>query len=326
MLWKCKNQTCTENDIHNLVNDRENGDIICTSCGVVQDMSLDDVYSLGSHGAGHGVSLSVVPGYNFKDSYVRFVHFMERFAAHDRADPIVPEADMDIIRAHHTKFMEKDYFYRERVNKGIINKKDIQKLLRFIDGNQRQKSWRGVSKISKGKLNDKKKNAKMAFSRLYLERWTSIIADLTGIENEQYDPVEMTRIMYFMEMFSNLWNSWQPPRHKFDPEKKNWRYKHRKHFPNINFVFQKVHQMLNLQRFNKDFPLPTTTNSMKQLKVYWKDMCKELVTKKRLDPAWLEPSDLPEKYKQVTLDDFIHGNHSSATAAKNLENTLPSSA
>lgn len=307
MVWNCKNSNCTENDIYNLVHDTATGDIICTSCGVVQDLSIHDVFSLGRSGGKHAVSRSVVPGFEFKDTYVRFVHFMERFAAHDRAEPVVPEDDMDIIRAFHQKFMQKNFFYRERAKSGLLDKRDIQGLLRFIDGNKKTKSWRGTSKLEKPPTVEmkKKKTNSTAFSRLYLERWNSIITDLTGVENEQYDPIEMARILHFMEMFSDLWDTWQDPKYQFDPEKKNWRYKHRKHFPNINFMFRNVHRMLTLTRYNKDYPLPTTENAISNLKIYWKDMCNELVKRKKLDPSWLTAADLPEKYKQSTLDGFI---------------------
>ena len=306
--WKCKNVECEEENINNLVNDRETGDVICTACGFVQDIGIEDVISLARHGAGVTFDRSVVPGHNFKDTYIRFVHFMERFAAHEREDPIVPEVDMDIIRANHQKLMERSYFYRERVRQGIIDKKDIQQLLRFIDGTyKKKKTWRSVSKLAKEKLEIKKKKpSPKVFSRAYLERWNSIILDLTGVEFELYHPQVFPKMVGIMEKFSDLWDAWQDPKGKFDPEKKSWRYKKRKHFPNINFILQKVHSVLNVpQHYNKHFPLPTTEGSIKNLKMYWKDMCNELVKRKQLDPSWLSPEDLPEKYTQLTLDEYV---------------------
>jgi hypothetical protein len=307
--WKCSNsRSCTETDYRNLVVDTQSNDIICTSCGAVQPMDVNDVYNLAQRYASNYANDNTgLP--SFKDSYVRFVHFVERCSAHDREDPLEVEGDdMDLIREKHVEFMEKSYFYKLRAEQGLLDKKDIQQLLRFIDGTKpRGKKWRAVAKSSKEKLKIKKEKPKpKKYSRTYLEKWNSLVNELTGKELEAYSDLEVVRVTDLLNKFSDLWDEWQPPRDKKD--RNTWKYKNRKHFPNLDFAFQQVHNMLGLSKYNKHFPMPTTPAAMKKLKLYWRDMCETLVKQGKLDPSLIP---LEKPLRQLALEEVVSKTSSS---------------
>jgi len=222
---------------------------------------------------------------------------MERLSAHCRREPEICEEDKQILFQYHKLFIDKNWIYKERSETEKIGKKEIQQLLRFIDNNSNL-----LPSIGGNQTNKKKKG----FCLLYLEKWNSIVELLTGLEYPIYNEIELAKIGHLFMKFSNLWDKWQPP---YDKIKEKCKYKKRKHFPNINFIFQKIHNLLGIQHFNKYFPIPTTKSSLIKLNNYWYDMCFELKRNNELDyfPSLLKELneiEQREKIKQTKLNFF----------------------
>lgn len=89
------------------------------------------------------------------------------------------------------------------------------------------------------------------------------------------------------------------------------------HFPNVNFAIRKIHNMLGLQKYNKYFPIPTTTTALKKLKLYWNCLCKELGFEydKYIDKIDIE-TNTPIS-QQTTLDQFFSINKTTTIANGN---------
>lgn len=180
-----------------------------------------------------------------KNTYKRRVHFMERFSQFFGKEPDLDYEDKKIIKKYHDEYLKLNPFYKALVESGSISKKDIQKLLRFID---------------------RKENSKK-FCRLYLEKWVSIAFEICWVRIPHYTDEEYVKVGLELLKFSNLWDELYPPSIKINKEE--WYFPNRKHFPNINFAIQQIHNYLGLEKYNKYFPIPTTNHSLKKLKYYW---------------------------------------------------------
>jgi hypothetical protein len=112
------------------------------------------------------------------------------------------------------------------------------------------------------------------YSRLYLERWRAIIQILLDKSENEYTDQERAKIVKWLTDFSNLWNLWQPPSRK--KERDVWKFKTRKHFPNVNYAIRQVHRILGIKNKDRYFPIPSTTSSLKKLNEYWKKMAVKL--------------------------------------------------
>lgn len=271
-MYSC--QQCSNNDIRNFQYFPNEDWYVCMECGLVCT-DLCDAQVVEEY-----CKLVVPQGKKpFQNSFNRRVHIMERISATQRKDPEICQEDALQLQIYHELYQERDYFYRERAKAKCLNKKDIQKLLRFVD-----------------KL--EKENGKK-WCKLYLEKWNSILEILEGIQLPTYSYEEIARIVSLLLRFSNLWDIWQPPTDRETRER--WKYKDRKHFINYNFAFQKMHKLLNIKGKNMLYPKPTTIASLKKLEKYWQDMCMELglpvdVTKQG-QPIYLSN----KKRKQLTL-------------------------
>jgi hypothetical protein len=99
-------------------------------------------------------------------------------------------------------------------------------------------------------------------------------------------------------MFSDLWDDWQ------GLDKRTWKYRNRKHIPNLNYLFCEINKMLGIEHYNIGFPLPTTKNSLDKLKKYYTDMLEELLNRGELHDVsddYLKKT-LPRKYTQFVID------------------------
>ena len=192
----------------------------------------------------------------YKGTYSRIVHFTERISAHCRRDPEIPEHHLNTIRQVHLQRKARDWFYRQLFKQGLVNKAEIQKLLRLVDKRQESKVER-------------------VYCKLYLERWESLIADLEGVKRPTFTDLQAAQVGELMIRFSVLWDSWQPPAVRDAEEKRQrWRYPHHKHFPNINYAFRQALNILNLHQFDSAFPVPRT--SLPQLNRFWRHICQTL--------------------------------------------------
>ena len=106
-----------------------------------------------------------------------------------------------------------------------------------------------------------------------LERWNSLAEELTGTEYPTYTPEEAAAVYVLFMKFSDLWDKWQD---KTDGTREKWKFKTRKHIPNINFMLNQIHHMLGLDFHNKRFPIPTTETSVRKLRLFFSNMLREL--------------------------------------------------
>ncbi len=128
-----------------------------------------------------------------------------------------------------------------------------------------------------------------------------LVSHLEGVNFKKYTPEDAFKLVNFMMKYSTLWDLWQPPSRKFElvygpfnenePDRRGefvqYKFKARKHFPNINFSVRQIHKILGLHKdYDSHYPLPTTPSALAKLKVYWKEMCKAI---NLYTDDWTEP-------------------------------------
>lgn len=137
----------------------------------------------------------------------------------------------------------------------------------------RQRYWSGK----------KKRWLQAHFSR-YLERWNTLVKEITGRTLPLFNEQEVADVLTQLKQYSDAWNTMQDPRCERN-RREQWRFPKRKHFPNFNFAMCEV--LKRLQKtlkwnpntdawepvvrpgFQRGFPLPTTPSSLKRLREYW---------------------------------------------------------
>jgi len=198
----------------------------------------------------------------FKGSYNRRAHINERLYAHCLREPAVPAEHHCIIQEY------MDHYIRANCGAALAaggftpSKRDIQRILRSLDKS--------------------KKHPEIKWCKKYLERWKSIAefyvnpdyvfsAEMPTVQ-PSYNSTELAYVGQLFMAFSNLWDRWQPPSQKFD--RSNWRWPDRKHFPNFNYMFRKIHALLGYTHHDPYFPLPVSSTA--KLDIYYNAMCKEL--------------------------------------------------
>jgi len=280
--FSCPN--CNQTDINKLLYQQDDNTHICTECGVVLSEfsfadyvsclreleTLEETTPIGDATTldesrtvplcgGSGESVVPLPSHlnpttskQFKASYKRMVHITERISAHNRREPKIPHYLLDEIRKYHQILRSRNPIYDELARTGRLGKKDIQTLLRFVDS-QQGKEYR-------------------FFCHLYLERWESIVEEIEGTQREVFREDEMAKVALLMMRFSDIWDQWQPVKDR--ETKESWKFKDRKHFPNINYGFRQALHLLDLHKYDNAFPVPVT--SLPRLHYYWQEMCKAL--------------------------------------------------
>ena len=107
------------------------------------------------------------------------------------------------------------------------------------------------------------------FTTRYLEKWKSIKAFLGG-EVRVYTTEELAKVGAKLMRYSGKWDFMQPAS---DKEIHNlWFFKNQKDFPSVNYILRKIHRELGIKGMDSDFPIPITSNSVKQLNVYIQKM------------------------------------------------------
>lgn len=219
----------------------------------------------------------------FAGTYKRIAHLNERLSQGVLMEPEIPQSDMDLIREEFES-LGRQYFKKQRFDCNAITKKDIQDTLRSLD--------------NKNKTN---------FTVKYLEKWKSIIFNLTGEFPQIWTETEINKIGSMFLMFSDKWNEWQPPKSKYNRD--NWRFPERKHFPNFNFIIRKCADLQGIEYDPNDWPIPTTSRCVDRLNFYFEEMCKELkinLNKKNIN--------------QKKLDDFMDISVKQNTPKSNTNN------
>ena len=110
---------------------------------------------------------------------------------------------------------------------------------------------------------------------------------MLGGKVKVYTAEQLARVGSKLMQYSSQWDIDQPPHDKHD--RSRWKFKHRKDFPNFKYMVRLIHDQLGIRGFDGDFPVPTTPNSVRQLKRF---------------ATHLEPT-LQPKVKQATLDNFL---------------------
>jgi len=197
----------------------------------------------------------------FRGSYNRRAHINERMYAHCLREPLICRHDSDIIQTklEHHMFNNTGYTLS---NATMPTKRDIQHVLRSID---------------KQNLHPQTK-----WCKKYLERWKSIAEVFMNPQHVDYPerptvqitytPQELSMVGQLFIAFSNVWDRWQPPRMKYN--RSTWKFPDRKHFPNFNYIFCKIHDLIGCSEHNVYFPVPHSAD--RKLSVFFDSMCKEL--------------------------------------------------
>jgi hypothetical protein len=244
---------CGNDDISDFTYDDTGSFPVCTQCGFIQQ---SDNEFCGLADIIRSIENRIFDGKVYKGTYQRKVHLTERFREHNRDDPDILPEDLSKIYKQHEYLRSSDYFYGWIANSNEFGKKEIQRLLRSVDRQEGTKKY----------------------SRLYLERWNSLCDALEGVRKPVYTLIQASKVGVLFMMFSNLWDEWQNPRDRETRE--SWRFKDRKHIPNMNFLLCRIHDMLDIGYHNKCFPIPTTRSSLNKIKRYYTEMLNELIRRK----------------------------------------------
>lgn len=166
-----------------------------------------------------------VPRTDYKGTYSRRVHFIERVSAHLRNTPDIVAAHLETLHTYHHKLLENNCMYKIMFEQQRAGKKEVQILLRHIDKALQPKnsetSVPHVPEFSKcacegvveetmdGYFTCRNCGKKYfeSLCRLYLEKWNEIVSLLGDINYPVYKDYELAMIGCKFMMFSNLWVS-----------------------------------------------------------------------------------------------------------------------
>lgn len=254
--------------------------VSCTKCGLVYE-SGDSPPDDGVEPKPDEPSGDADPGVDFKNTYHRVAHLNERLSSAVLNDPMPPTPVMDLIEAEWHKLQTTEYFIQLRAKQGICKKTDIKLVLGSLDDQDPiTKAWKNqaahdILVTARTTISNPNPDPSIGFSILYLEKWKHLAAHLTKNTPPLYDYHQLQRVGTLINRFSGIWNRYQHPNDKF--HRKNWVFRDRKHFPNFNFMFHRVHELLgpDYTRFNSEFPVPTNGQALKRLWRYWRFIAKK---------------------------------------------------
>ena len=276
----------------------------CLECGYV--------YDNGDSPPDDGLDGSLVPGDSgprmpvppvFKNTYQRVAHLNERLSSAMLKEPLPPTAVIDLIHQQWMAIQETNFFVRLRATQGICKKSDIRLVLGSLDCSPVARARLVEARVTQI---DPSPNPDTGFSILYLEKWKHLAHILTGKTPPLYSELQMVKVGSLLTKFSGVWNRYQHPADK--QERKYWVFKERKHFPNFNFMFQRVHELLGKEytKFNSEFPLPTNSQALKKLWTYWRFIAKKANVPFRGKDHGNGYTET--EYKQTVLTNYIQTN------------------
>jgi hypothetical protein len=219
----------------------------CMECGeVLTEMHWNDLMACSAYvepGMEPEQPQESVVSKSFKGTYHRRAYLMERLSAACLREPDINDDDKRKIISEYEAYSQQSWFHKQRYNKRIIDKRDIQSILRSLN---------------------KKNNTKL-FTTRYLEKWKSIKVLLGGTV-KVYTPEQLAKVGAKLMQFSGKWDFMQPAS---DQEKRlHWYFKNRKDFPSVNYMIRLIHRELGIKGMDGDFPVPITVSSLKQLRRY----------------------------------------------------------
>lgn len=179
-------------------------------------------------------------------SYHRRAHLMERLSQSLCREPEIEDRDKQSIQEIYDGWKNYEQKFAERVRnlQEKLHKRDIQRILRFLNNKEQTIKW----------------------TTKYLEKWKSISRFLYKYEHNQdyVGPLQISennviKIGSKFLRFSNLW----------DLLKQEGQFPERKHFPNYNFIITLIAKDLcNIELDPEEFPLPSTKCQQKLIKYY----------------------------------------------------------
>jgi hypothetical protein len=178
-----------------------------------------------------------------KFTYQRRAYINERLSQSIMEEPTIPEEDLRVIISAYMRYAKQTYFETLRFESGEITKKDIHSVLRSLNRENNTNRW----------------------TKLFLEKWKSIKAELLEGKGEplKYTGQELAIVGRELMRFSAKWDEWQPVTRQ--TERHTWRFPNRKDIPSINYLVRLIHKKYGLEKYNSDWPLPTTPSALKQL-------------------------------------------------------------
>lgn len=238
--------------------DSRSDDHICTNCGNVyrNEGAPRRLIRYSSRGVVlDNATPGTIPAHGSKNTYNRRAHINERLSSANIMDPIISTEDFAQIKKEFERFLRTNWFFRQRAERRRLDKRDVQSILRSID----------------------KRAEKRSFCVQYLEKWKSILADLLHFEPEKYSYDETGVVGAYFQMISNAWNTMQPPHDK--QARGTWKFKERRHCPNFNFLFQRIHCLIGSdmpKRYDKEFPIPKNPKAVERLWRWWEAIAAHL--------------------------------------------------
>ena len=244
----------------------------------------------------------------FKGTYRRRAHINERFCSSVLCDPIHPDALVE-IENEYREIQGKNYLFGLRAFSGQCNKLDIRIILRSLE-----KKGKTFTRYTK----EKEPYESTAWTTTFLERFKSIGKYLTSRDNYPlYNATDVAKVGVYLQKFSTIWDQWQP---SGDREKREtWKFKERKHIPNLNFLYQRIHELLgpDYKKFNREFPVPVNSSAVKKLWTYWREIAKEANVPYRGQDFG---QGFQEKQEKQTTLDFLCKNGNTPTTTNTSSN------
>lgn len=245
---------CTNCGNFDFLDDVPSGNILCATCGLVQDILFSDArpYSeifdcyggkkpriLEKNTPLLGNGLPRLDYVHYSAPYAEGTYLNERIAQWRLVEPPIPTKDWRAIERAFKKL-------HGSVQPDTISKDEIRRILADID----------AQRVARGK--------KRRFIRKYLEKWLSIRANLTGHKSRGvYAPSWL--VNNIRERFAQL----------LVPFKKLVKGNGRYSVINLNFTFRRLLDLEGMSWYAVDFPPLKTPAKRKKLVYMWVDCCKQ---------------------------------------------------
>lgn len=226
------------------------------------------------------------PRPGFKGTYRRRAHINERLSSAHLVDPVICDEDLLTIKNTFLSETRRNWLFGLRYRSKLIGKRDIQTILRRID-----------KKV--------KTPVKRNFCVKYLEKWKTLKHYLEGSEPLKYTYEQTGAVGAMFVKISNAWDDLQPPADK--ETRKSWKFSDRRHIPNFNFLFRRIHTLLGpeYKKFDKEFPVPRNEKAIKKLWVWWRAICEKANLPENEEDKGQGYIPHLTKTKQTDLDQWI---------------------
>lgn len=234
--------------------DDNNAVFYCNSCGArCEHLSAFCIDAARSANCSHNAVPCGAAGAGStrarRGTYRRVSHISERLAQALCKEPIIVRRDMDIIVR---SFDENQGLQQATTWKNIatrtgrrssvrVTRENIAATLRELDKQKRVFTLSG-----------------RRWTNTYLEKWRSIMAELTGQDASGLEYEHAMAAGALMDKFSETWERWNSPNIPLDQRK----FPERQHFPPFNAVFVAIFNYFKIPYDPAEWPMPSSDHSV----------------------------------------------------------------